>query len=311
MTITPDAAASNSTLCPMCQHQGIELLTDGVKDFEYLSPGTYAWVRCTRCELVRVNPIPDAEQLTLAYPPHYHSYQEPESAITRWLMSLSLNAQSRQFCSYLSDGDAVQEIGCSTGVLLEAIGQRGNYELNGVEYQAASAAIAQSKGLSVQCGSFEDCSIPSDHFNLIIMQHVLEHVTEPRLTLEKCVAALQSGGHLVGELPNYDCWDAALFGRYWGGGHAPRHIWHFTPDSLSAALNAAGFTDIQIRPSLHTGHWACSFQNYFRRNRSDSTGLKNGRAWYYPLFLLATIPINMLQMLFKKTGIIQFECTKP
>ena len=143
------------------------------------------------------------------------------------------------------------------------------------------------------------------------MQHVLEHVYEPSATMKRVAEILKPGGRVYGELPNFDSWDASLFGRYWGGGHAPRHICFFTPTTLRRLLESCGFERIRITPALHTGHWALSFQNWMRKSKTDCSDLNRGRTWYYPFFLLLTIPINLLQMLLMKTGIMRFEAFKP
>jgi SAM-dependent methyltransferase len=297
--------------CPVCGGDQFELTEKGVRDYEYLSPGEFDWLKCQKCDLTILDPMPTAEQLFLAYPSNYHSFQLPTSLITKSLLRFSRHRQARYFSTLINGKGRVLDIGCSTGELLKEIGKTGSFDLYGVEYDQNTAEVARSKGIKVQAGSFEDAELPMNHFTMVTMQHVLEHVTDPELTLRKNYQILESNGVLVGELPNIDSWDARLFGRFWGGGHTPRHIWHYSPDNLRIALEAAGFTEIKISSALHTGHWACSFQNLLRRNRFDESGLKNGRAWYYPFLLLACVPINLVQMAFLKTGIMRFECIKP
>ena len=121
---------------------------------------------------------------------------------------------------------------------------------------------------------------------------------------------LRPGGILVGELPNFNSWDARLFGRYWGGGHAPRHLWHFSPQTLRQAFERFEFEAIEIAPAIHTGHWELSIQNALRRKRSDCKNLVSGRTWYYPFLLVLTVPINALQMPLLQTGIMSFRVRK-
>jgi len=65
---------------------------------------------------------------------------------------------------------------------------------------------------------------------------------------------------------------------------------------------------VKMKPSLHTGHWAMSFQNYYKS--LTARRFKNGRSAFYPFLLLALVPINMIQYLFCKTGVIRFEAKK-
>jgi SAM-dependent methyltransferase len=293
------------TKCPLCSAADYQSVCDDVRDYEYGAPGTYSWLRCKACGLIRLWPEPTPEVLNLAYPEWYHAYVPPNSGLTQRLIGYVSDRLAASITSGLSDGAAVLDVGCSTGTLLERLGKRKPLRLYGVEYRESAAEAARAKGITVWQGDFEAADIPPGSFDLVIMQHVLEHVFDPIATLRKVREVLKPGGRVLGELPNFDSWDAKLFGRYWGGGHAPRHLWFFTPVTMRKALANTGFSNVDVRGALHTGHWALSFQNFFRRNAA--TGLRGGRTWYYPPLLLATIPFNLLQMPLLKTGIMRFS----
>jgi SAM-dependent methyltransferase len=297
------------TACRSCGSP-TETLASGVRDYEYGAPGEFEWRACAACGLVGLSPEPSPELLALAYPPTYHAYLPPKSGLTARLQELARALAARRFARLCPTGGSILEIGCSHGQLLAAIGRSGDFRLFGVEYAPAVAEAARARGIEVWQGEFADAAIPTASIDLAIMQHVLEHLPSPQATLAKVRAILRPGAFLVGEVPNIASWDARLFGRYWGGGHAPRHLWHFTPPSLRATLAAAGFDAIAILPSLHTGHWALSFQNLARRSRRDTDGLTAGRSWYYPLLLVATIPINLLQMPLTATGVMRFSARR-
>ena len=296
--------------CPLCKSNEYQIIQNGVRDLEYGTKGDYKWLKCNECKLIHIDPIPTLETLAHAYPPHYHAFVNPKSKLTQKLQSISRKKIAKKIVSYLPKNASVLEIGCSTGLLLNEIGLLGNYKLFGVEYKKEAAEEARTRGITVWEGTFEDAAISSSSIDLIIMQHVIEHVYNPVETLKKVHNILKAEGRVIGELPNIDSWDANLFGKYWGGGHAPRHIWFFTPNTLKLTLEKCGFSDVKIKPALHTGHWALSIQNLIRRNKKDCNGLISGRAWYYPFLLVSTIPPNLLQMPLLKTGVMSFEGKK-
>ena len=78
------------TRCRICD-QPTESWIAGVRDLEYGAPGEYQWLRCTGCGAVALDPLPGPEILRLAYPPSYHAYLPPRSALTRRLRQLSLS----------------------------------------------------------------------------------------------------------------------------------------------------------------------------------------------------------------------------
>ena len=60
-------------LCPLCGGGETAVVCRDVQDYEYGAPGTYQWLRCTGCGLIRLDPVPTAAILDQAYPPHYHA----------------------------------------------------------------------------------------------------------------------------------------------------------------------------------------------------------------------------------------------
>lgn len=254
--------------------------------------------------------MPDEALLMLAYPATYHAYATPASPISRKLIERARLSAARRIVQDLPAGATVLDVGCGNGALLIAIGALGSYRLLGVEQSPAAADAATARGLTVWRGDLTDAPFEDASIDLVIVNHVLEHVFDPLATLRKIAAVLKAGGRVIGEVPNVDSWDFRVFRALWGGGHAPRHLWHFTPTTLQRALDTCGFAQIEIKGVLHTGHWALSIQNWIRRGRQDTTGLTSGRAWYYPLLLVATIPPNGLQLLLRKTGVIGFKATR-
>lgn len=297
--------------CPLCTSPQHLPVVSSVRDFEYGAPGEYRWMQCQGCQLIHLDPVPTPAILALAYPATYHSYVQPASRLTRQLRSVLRKKWAQRIVRGLSPHAAILDIGCSRGDLLQAIGALGSYRLYGVEYNDLAAKEARKNGVQVWEGDIEEVDIPPQSMDVAVMHHVLEHVFDVVKTMQKVQIILKPGGIVTGELPNIDSWDARLFGRYWGGGHAPRHLWHLTPATLRGLLAQCGFEDIRVTPALHTGHWALSIQNALRRNNHTLNGLISGRVWYYPLFLVATLPLNLLQYPFLKTGVMQFIARKP
>lgn len=298
-------------ICPVCKSRSFQTLETEIIDFEYGAPGTFSWELCSDCGVIQLHPLPTGELLALAYPDNYHAYLEPKSNLTRFLIEKSRSGMAKKLARLTPPKGSILDIGCSTGALLAATKEHGDFQLYGVEFKPEAAQTARSRGINVWNGELENADFPEKSMNLIVMQHVLEHVFDPMKTLDQSFRLLKQDGTILGELPNYASWDAQIFGRFWGGGHAPRHIWHFTPNSLRQTLEKAGFVDVQITPALHTGHWALSFQNYFRRHCKGIEGLVNGRTWYYPFFLLFTLPVNVIQYFINKTGVMRFQARRP
>jgi SAM-dependent methyltransferase len=305
------ATKAEQASCPTCDGEGFVCVAEGVRDHEYGAPGSWCWLRCTGCSLIRLDPMPTDAELARAYPPDYHAHVAANSRLTRALQAASDWLAARTLAAQLPENGAILDVGCGAGRLLEAVGRRGDHRLFGVETDSEAAASARSRGVEVFVGELEAAPFAEASLDAIVLRHVLEHVRDPIETLRSALRLLRPGGLLLGELPNHRSLDAWLFGSCWGGGHAPRHLWHFEPDSLCGSLSSSGFESIEVHPALHTGHWALSIQNGLRRGRSDLVGLRSGRASYYPALLLLTLPINALQWAGTRTGIMRFRAQRP
>ncbi len=299
------------TECSACGDHRWKLNAEGVRDYEYASPGQYRWMQCQNCALIALVPQPSYQVLDLAYPRDYHGYHESTSALVSWYVRRRKRRRARLLASMLPPGGVILDIGCGDGSLLEEVGHQGDFRLLGVEFQPQAAEAARDRGVTVWAGELADARISPGTVDLAIMEHVIEHVRDPAETSSRINYLLRPGGVIVGETPNTDCLDARLSGRYWGGGHAPRHLHLFSPGSLRVALERAGFQKVGITHPVYPAHMALSLQNFMRRGRSDTIGLTRGRAWYFPFACSLAMPFAVLASLSKSSGAMQFIASKP
>ena len=292
--------------CALCRDTRITVIADGIRDYEYGAPGTYRWLRCDQCGIVRIDPMPGDDILSLAYPDTYHAYQPHRSRFVSWYVRRRLQARAKELAGLMPAGGTILDVGCGTGSLFHEMKRLGPYRMLGVEYRADAAEQARQHGTFIWTGELEDAELPDHSVDLCVMEHVIEHVRNPVDTLRKIRSKLKPGGVLVGETPNLHCFDAKLFGRYWGGGHAPRHLWLFQPDSLSRTLRECGYSSVLITHPVYSAHMALSVQNWLRRFRTDTAGLTCGRSWYFPLLCSAAMVPATAAALIKQSGAIRF-----
>lgn len=98
--------------------------------------------------------------------------------------------------------DSLVEIGCSDGYLLSKLQERGFSELLGIE-PGPLALDAQSKGLNVLQGYFDDKLLPRERYDGFYLMHVLEHFSDPASILRKLFSRLETKGEIVLEVPNF------------------------------------------------------------------------------------------------------------
>ena len=151
-----------------------------------------------------------------------------------------------------SDEVRMLDLGCGEGQLLgqvmdrlpEAV--RGRCRPFGVEIsnelaRRSSAALAPYGGRCVHASALEGLAgFEAGFFDLIVMSSFLEHEIQPLPLLREAARALRHDGRVLIKVPNYASWNRSLRGARWCGYRWPDHVNYFTPDTLSAAAQAAG-----------------------------------------------------------------------
>ncbi len=121
----------------------------------------------------------------------------------------------------LSSSSLVLDYGCGPGDLL-LIAQAKGIPAVGVDAFPRSVELAQERGLDVALADATSLPFPTQHFDAIVLQSVIEHVPDALALLQALTPYLKPGGMLVVSAPT----PAAEF---WDD---PTHIRPFTPASL-------------------------------------------------------------------------------
>lgn len=291
------------------------MVSQDIRDWEYGVAGSYAYRKCANCRGVQLAPFPNLDDLRKAYDIEYHGYAtgEKRGALFSMLYGAKEALFRRQMKKLVSPSSKVLDVGCGAGEFLLSMQSLGLDQLEGIDFSADMIESLAQRGINGFCGTFPDFDGAAGSYDLISMNNYLEHTLEPVTELDQAMALLQSGGHLVGEVPGFDSWERQLFGKYWGGNHVPRHTYQFGPQHLQQLLEQCGYEDIHISHQLNTSHWALSVQNYLQRNTQDlrnNPAIKHGRSRYYVPLLLLFIPVNVICVLMRKSGCLKFSARK-
>ncbi len=186
------------------------------------------------------------------------------------------------------------DVGCGSGAYGASLLRLG-WRVDGVEPDPAAAARAHQAGLHVQICSIEDAVLPPNHYDVITLWHALEHLDNPVTALQQLRVSLRKRGILIVEVPNWSGIVARWAGSYWFHLDLPRHRLHFTPPSLTLALDQAGFSvsHLQHIPNPHGLAGAIDYRWGHRQWR-----------WSRPVQVLGWI-MGILTALFSRSGVIR------
>jgi SAM-dependent methyltransferase len=148
-----------------------------------------------------------------------------------------LAATELSFINALSPGK-VLDIGCGTGAILEGIDDV--WDKYGVEISKYAATEAK-KYANIYLGELKDAAYPSQHFDVVILFHVIEHLTSPEDVLIEVRRILKDGGRLLVGTPDFDSGCAQRFNEKFRLLHDVTHISLFSNESLQRLLNDFGF----------------------------------------------------------------------
>jgi len=162
----------------------------------------------------------------------------------------------------------VLEIGSSTGTLLNLFRKDG-WVVQGVEPSDMSAAYAIKIGIPTIKEKFEKAKI-SKKFNVVILNHVLEHMENPEEVLKKVHKILNNNGLIVVNVPNAGSLSSRIYGKSWKYVLPNEHLWQFTPQSLISLLKKSGFSALSWEAK--SGIW--EFDNPLLELWQSLVGLK-------------------------------------
>jgi SAM-dependent methyltransferase len=217
-------------------------------------PGTFHFVRCTRCGLAYQNPRVSLEHIAEYYDEDYIAHRRRRNwgvltpLFERAMHKLDVD-KHRLVSRYatLGPGKRVLDAGCAVGTFLQRLRRECGVLATGVDFKDLSAAPSL-EGVEFHCSLFYDAPLPSASFDLVTMWHFLEHDYDPMRSLRTARRVMKEDGRLVIEVPRLDSRTFRWFGHRWPGLQAPQHTVLFTRDSLVAAVRQAGLEVVDYLP---------------------------------------------------------------
>lgn len=128
------------------------------------------------------------------------------------------------------------DYGCGSGLFTECLRAISGATVHALDFHD----IAPENIRSVQYRPFAKQAELRSRADLLVGSHVLEHDDDPVRLVREMATLIRSGGYLVIEVPNIDCWWARVFGSYWDGWYLPYHRLHFSRQKLRSVIEIAG-----------------------------------------------------------------------
>jgi 2-polyprenyl-3-methyl-5-hydroxy-6-metoxy-1,4-benzoquinol methylase len=177
-----------------------------------------------------------------------------------------------------TDKGRLLDIGSGKGYLLESAFKRG-WETEGYDLDESwNKKLSKKLNIEIKSGNFPELTWDKI-FDVVIMHHVIEHLKNPVLYIDKIKILLKEGGLLFLVQPNINS-RSAIFkrtlektgirktnvGAYYDTNH---HLFYYTPAPLKLFLSKNGFEVLSVK----SGHAArpdqSKLKRFYLRNISD------------------------------------------
>lgn len=254
--------------CPVCKQIEIEKHLE-VEDF-FLSHETFNIYICKHCGFLFTQDRPPAAELQKYYQSEsYISHSNTKKGMLAFLYQQVRQYTLRRKFSMIESSHkkgVLLDIGCGTGEFLQ-MGRRRGWTVQGIEPSPVARDFARNKyGLDVS-GESELRNLPSGHFDVITLWHVLEHVASLSESIQNLIRILKEDGLLVIAVPNAASKDAAIYKQFWAAYDVPRHLYHFTPSSLRLLLNQQGLEVTGQRPMIFDSFYISLLSEEYRSGK--------------------------------------------
>ncbi len=199
-------------------------------------------VRCRTCGLIRLASIPSQDEIGGFYPKTYYSLSGSTINIriplllARFHQGRGILDKIAAFVSFplyrirlnrtlphLKKPMRLLDIGCGNGAFL-LLAKKLGFEAYGVEPSEFDPTISWKEEICIHRGFLSEAHYDKGTFDVITLNHVIEHVPSPSAMFAEVSDLAKDGGYIIVATPNTRSPGFWLFGKYWMPTDTPRHI---------------------------------------------------------------------------------------
>jgi 2-polyprenyl-3-methyl-5-hydroxy-6-metoxy-1,4-benzoquinol methylase len=263
----------NLEACPVCNNPQIKNINT-IQDYS-VSKENFNISQCEKCETLFTNPRPDISEIGKYYQSdEYISHSDSDKGLVNKLYhivrDITLKRKVNLINTYSSQKGKLLDIGCGTGYFLKKSKENGWKVLGTEPDEKARKIAARNTEEPILASIYE---IENEKYNVITLWHVLEHIHSLQKDVSKIVNHLQKDGTLIIAVPNYQSYDADHYKNYWAAWDVPRHLYHFSPNSISKLLQKF---DMEVVKQIEMPFDAFYVSLLSEKYKTGKTNLING-----------------------------------
>lgn len=252
-------------VCILCGKRGVN---DPFAGALLSLPTPFSINECQTCDLRWLNPRPTSASYEKIYRDLYFSEAvTPEDYSDLVIERIPLfNQRLDRIFLLTGSGSKLLDIGAAKGDFVAMARARGMVAEGLEPSDWARAEALREHGISLKTGCMSD--MPSNHYDVVHMSHVFEHLLDPIELLVQIRRVLRSGGFLVIEVPQQFTNIVELRHRILGKNnqqpfslYSIHHPFFYTPFSIRKMFVLAGFNITRLST------WSSRIQRGSRREK--------------------------------------------
>ena len=174
--------------------------------------------------------------------------------VYQFIKSIALKRKLKLINSFDLGDKKLLDVGCGTGDFLK-VAKDDLWEVSGIEPNPKARIIANKKTENTVYDINQLLKFEKHSFDVITLWHVLEHLPKLKTHIEVFESLLKPNGRLVVAVPNFKSYDANYYKKYWAAFDVPRHLWHFSQNTISKLANQKGMKVTKIEPMLFDAYY--------------------------------------------------------
>ena len=268
-----------------------------VKDHA-ISQESFSLCRCAECNFLFTNPRPDQQHIGQYYESNnYISHQDNASNLTNFVYKIVRKITLKQKVSWINEFSKTKgkllDFGCGTGHFLQAA-QKDGWKVTGLEPNPKALSIARGK-MNLKVYEKIDDLENEKKFDAITLFHVIEHVHDLEQTMKILYSKLKQRGNLYIAVPNFNSYDSMLYKENWASLDVPRHLYHFTKETMEKLAKEHQLKIKAIKPMKFDSYYVSILSEGYIGNKNKLiSALRNG----YKSNVLAEKENNYSSLLF-------------
>jgi len=258
--------------CPICDRKAIAYVHDSV-DYTVTKKKFSIW-ECHNCYLRFTQNFPSQDEIgryykAEAYVSHTDSKKGLINNLYHRVRNFTLKSKRKlvQQETHLSKGN-ILDVGCGTGAFLNEMKTAG-WKITGLEPDKKASKNAE-KLYKIKTQNPEELfQLPPNSYDAITMWHVLEHVHQFNDYIKTLHNLIKDNGRIFIAVPNYTSYDASHYEQHWAAYDVPRHLYHFSPQSMEMLLNKHGLKLKSIKPMWFDSFYVSMLSQHIKNKKGN------------------------------------------